>query len=190
MIVRLAAERFDESYRRLFDSVFYPTWRAWTSAGLPFRHSDWEVVVSWAPYDFEEPALRALRAAAREMGDSQVVITDCEAEPGHRYPTLFDIERDSIYRAYMGGPNGTDAAMFGTSATWGVYFEYEWRLAYVGGVARFMDVFLKEVGGVEALKQELRQVVAVTGAESELRGIRGVVARVGWDREVCDGRRP
>jgi hypothetical protein len=184
MIQRLTPDRFDCEFRTVFDTMFLPTRRVWEPLGLPFRHLDWQVVASWAPYDFDSPQLEALRAGARCMGDSEVVITDCEAEPGHRHPALFNLEEDSIYEAYMDGPLGTDAALFGRSATWGVYFEYESSLGYVGGNPAFMEVFLREVGGVDVLKRELRDMLAESRAETEIWEISEVLRRVGWDGGV------
>ena len=190
MLVKLTQEQFKARHGEVFDRVFLPVSTLVDLWAVPFRDDSWQVVAVVALNDLDPPEYRALVLAARAVGDEEAVMTDAEAEPRHQYPVLFTWPPDRLWDIYHAGPVGVDAALFGSSGTWGVYFCWEPRIAYLAGTAAFMETFLGELGGIEAPKRGLEDMVDATEDPLELEVISTVLEHVGWDREVMREKHP
>ncbi len=181
--VRLSQEEFAARYGEVFDRIFLPPKSLADLWAIPFRDQTWQAVAVVALHDLEPSDYRSLVRASQEVGDEQAIITDVEALPRHQRSILFCWPTEGLGDLYAAGPFGADAAVFGLSGSWGVYFEWEPRLAYVAGTRVFMDAFLTE-RGIEAIKERLRHVVGETDDDQTLTEISGVLQRLGWKDEV------
>jgi hypothetical protein len=184
----LGTSEFCREFGPVFDKVFAVPAKMSRDV-LPFRSRDWQTVAVVAYHSLEPVDYCAVRVAATAGGDTEVVLTDAEAEPRHRYPVVFSWEED-LYKVYMQGPVGTDAALFGRCGNWGVYFVWDARIAYVSGRSAFMETFMKNADGLEGIRTRLRIMLEETRDPYELDEIRLALAPLGWTiEELLETRR-
>ncbi len=187
MLKKLTKSDFQRDYLPLFDQLFLPAGHTnWNP--FPFRDPEWQTVVANGMQDLSPSVFRALAATAEAMGDRRAILTDAEAEPRHLYPVEFAWNLGSIFLAYREGPMGTDAALFGRSGSWGVYFDWEPCIAYIAGTPHFVEAFLSALGGIDVLKQELKETVDETEDWPMLYDISRALERVGWQKEIMDDK--
>lgn len=189
-ITHLSQEELRSSFGDVFDRLFLPVGPREASFEPRFRDKEWPVIVAMALQDLEPEERCALMVAARAMGDERVVLTDAEVEPRHQRAVAFTWADADLLTAYGEGPYAVDAALFGPSGTWAVYFVWEPRLAYLAGTPAFMEVFLREVGGIEVLKRHLRTMVDETEDPAELYSMSRVLEQVDWAEELMGAKYP
>ena len=188
---RLSRNEFKTTYGDIFTKIFEPKSSKEDPWPLLFRDENWMAVAVVSLHGLEEPEYGAVVRAAKQMGDKEVVITDAEAEPRHQQAVVFRWPASAgIWDMYSEGPFGVDAALFGASGSWGIYFCWEPRIAYVGGTPEFMGLFLDAIGGVEGAKRGLRYMVEETEAPEELRIMAVMLNHLGWAEELMGDKYP
>lgn len=124
-------------------------------AGLPiFRMSGWGVVlVPFFGFRFDESTYGGLVAGSSAAGDDCVVVADLDGWPKLGEAILFQWEQ-STWEEVVVGPdivNVCDCGLFGDSGHWMAYLDHE-EWAMIGGSQVFMEAFLRNTGGVEAVR--------------------------------------
>jgi hypothetical protein len=149
---KISHEEFAAKYKGLHDSIF--------SGRLvnqhPFEHLDWEMVLVAGGIRIEENIFNALAKAAMKSGDSELIITDCEAPmvAPHQANYLLEWDYNSFRKLCKDSDliGRVDTHLFGQSGEWGMVCYYD-DFSCLGCAASFMDVFSAVLGGRNALKE-------------------------------------
>jgi hypothetical protein len=154
MLERLPPPEFAARFSELKASVFRKDmFDEQQNIVSPFVHAEWKVAL--LPYEIcyiDDEHLRRVKSAAQPPADSVVIVSGFEAA---RFPSLLVSWEVEEWLAASGEMIcvGDDVHILDYSGHWGLYSTHE-DYSVLGGCDAFMDRFVEEAGGWDALREE------------------------------------
>lgn len=173
----LSLEYFSKQLDPLYKSIF---------SGCPvaegcFANSSWEMVLVPYGLNLEEATYRALAAAAQQLGDHQLIITDIEHAPPHQETVSLPWTLDALLQVWDDTDLALfDCALFGPSGRWGgIVAQSDDGYTCLGGDQEFLQALLLEAGGRKVLKARFFEFARIEWCLDQGEKEK-ILKRVGW----------
>jgi hypothetical protein len=154
-----------------FERRFGNLYRALLCGGEPrkasFCNLDWRFVLFGSGFFQSQPVFEKFCWASKQVGESELVVTNLSFEPRHRWSCLTSCDYQSYVDGLFAEEHGVLAAatkaMFGTTGKWAAIIDQGEalhalaRYVIVSGVPTFIDTLISSQGGADCLREKFRR---------------------------------
>jgi hypothetical protein len=176
--------RFGDLYRSLYRSV--------EPRRSSFRNQEWSFLLTTRNFLRDKEKFHALCKAASVVHEDEMIITEVQANPFHRWSVVIPYDYDSYSTALgskeSGALLGTNKAILGGLGTFAAIMDEgrQFILGYTifGGGRKFIDSWVASLGSVDRIREEFKKSLELPHSWSELRMDEdlkaGLLSDVGW----------
>jgi hypothetical protein len=157
-----------------------------------FQNHDWPFLLTTRNFLRDREKFHALSKAAAAVHEADVIITEVQESPFHRWSVIIPHDYDcysTALRSPESGPLlGTNKAIFGGHGTFAAILDdgQQFILGYTifGGVKEFMESWTESLGGVDRIREEFKKSLELPSSwsksqmDEDLKS--GLLSDVGW----------
>jgi hypothetical protein len=176
--------RFGDLYRSLYRDV-----KPYRSS---FQSQQWSFLLTTRNFLRDKEKFRAMCGAASFVRETEIIITEVQESPFHRWTVVLPYDYD-CYSAALRSPEsgallGTNKAIFGGLGMFAAITDegQKFILGYtiLGGVKEFVDSWVESIGSIDLIREEFKRSLDLPSSWSKSRMDEGLKARllsdVGW----------
>jgi len=176
--------RFGDLYRSLYRGV--------EPRRSSFQNQKWSFLLTTRNFLRDKEKFHALSRAASVVRENEMIITEVQASPFHRWSVAISYDYDSYSTALgskeSGALLGTNKAILGGLGTFAAIVDEgrQFVLGYTifGGVKEFMDSWVESLGNVDRIREEFKKSLELPSSWSGFRMDEdlkaGLLSDVGW----------
>jgi hypothetical protein len=177
-------KRFGDLYRSLYRGV--------EPRRSSFQNQNWSFLLTTRNFLRDKQKFHALRQAASVVQEDEMIITEVQASPFHRWSVVIPYDYDSYSIALgsreSGALLGTNKAILGKLRTFAAIVDEgrQFILGYTifGGENEFIDSWVEALGGVDRIREEFKKSLELPSSWSGLQMDEdlkaGLLSDVGW----------
>jgi len=180
--------RFGDLYRSLYCGV--------EPRRASFQNEEWSFLLTTRNFLRDKEKFQALCKAASVVHENEMIITEVQASPFHRWSVVVPYDYDSCSTALSskesGALLGTNKAILGGLGKFAAIIDegQQFILGYTifGGVKEFVDTWVEALGSIARIREEFEEFSKSLELPSSWSSLRidedlktGLLSEVGWE---------